>query len=87
MHKSQSPIFPYIPARIFKNPKKVPQKWPKKGVQVDHSFGHLFDYSAICFENRKSDLEITPWQEAMIPVLMFPTNFAKIHDTHTSHEH
>ena len=53
---------------LFKNFKKVPQKWQKNRVQVDHSFGHLFDYSAIRFENRKSDLEITQCNDGMKPV-------------------
>ena len=40
----------------------------KNRVQVDHSFQHLFDYSAIGFENRKSDLEITQCNDGMKPV-------------------
>ena len=50
----------------------------KNRVQVDHSFQHLFDYSAIRFENRKSDLEIIQCNDGMKPVQIpfgdFPEN-------------
>ena len=81
MRKSQTPIFLHVFGRSFQKFQKSSPKVAKNRVQVDHSFGHLFDYSAICFENRKSDLEITHRQEVMKPVLMFPTNFRKIRNT------
>ena len=66
--KSQTPIFPYVFGRSFQKFQKSSPKVAKNRVQVDHSFGHLFDYSAIRFENRKSDLEITQCNDGMKPV-------------------
>ena len=56
MHKSQSPIFPYILARIFKNPKKVPQKWPKRGSKSITPLGtySIIPRSVLKTENRTS---------------------------------
>ena len=68
MRKSQSSIFPYIFSLYFQKSQKSSPKVSENRVQVDHSFQHLFDYSAIRFENQKSDLEITQSYDGMKPV-------------------
>ena len=59
---------PLHPSPYFQKSQKSSPKVSKNRVKVDHSFGHLFDYSAIRFENRKSDLEITQCNDGMKPV-------------------
>ena len=53
---------------LFQKSQNSSPKVSKNRVLVDHSFRHLFDYSAIRFENRKSDLEITQCNDGMVPV-------------------
>ena len=88
MRKSQSLIVPYIFSLYFQKSQKSSPKVAKNRVQVDHSFQHLFDYSAIRFENRKSDLEITQCNDGMkpvqIPLGLTPENPGHLTDTSPS---
>ena len=51
--------------RNFQKSRKKTSKVTKNKGQVDHSFDTIFEYSAVHFENRNSDVEITPFSEVM----------------------
>ena len=71
---------------LFKNSKKVLQKWPKTGSKSITPLGtySIIPRSVISFENRKSDLEITvqnkQWSRCLCSRLISPKSM-------TSHAH